>query len=114
MTTSSSFVHKGSDQVAETNNFLLETAEWSFSMSLKWLLKKTQPPKRSMAMSFLLPLLKKISAIKFDTFHSHYLKYLQISTKAIRIALGEKENGKKEKKQSLRRERWNSRITAKA
>lgn len=54
-----------------------------------------------MAMSFLLPLLKKISAIKFDTFHSHYLKYLRISTKAIRIALGEKENGKKREEAEL-------------
>jgi len=32
--------------------------------------------------------------MKFDTFCSHYLKYLKISAKAIGIGLGEQESGK--------------------
>lgn len=51
--------------------------------------------KGSMATLFLLPFRgKKISVMKFDTFSSHYLKYLKISAKAIGIGLGEQESGK--------------------
>lgn len=52
MTAGSCFVYKSNDQVAETNTYVLEKDEWTFSMSPKWLLKK--PLKRSIGMLFIL------------------------------------------------------------